>query len=112
VTTKSRFPTRIFFKSNLVVVVSGSSALHERAASAAQAATGAQTVAATIASAATICAELRPYAIVVPREVYEFGGAEFEALARDVEAGLLAVPEGIQVGLLTALLSEEGARLG
>jgi hypothetical protein len=34
----------------------------------------------------------RPFAIVLSEEIYAFDAAEFDALARDVQAALIAVP--------------------
>ncbi len=75
-------------------------------------ASGGRLVQATLKDLATSAAELRPYAIVVPREVYDFGGGELDALAKDVGAGLLVVAHTIQVELLITSLGDEAARLG
>jgi hypothetical protein len=109
---QSRFPTRITALSNAVVLVGGNGELAFTAQNAALSASGAHVVRAELASSATVCAEVRPYAIIVPNDVYDFGGAEFDALARDVDAGLLVVPSSIQLGVLAAMLSEEALRLG
>ena len=109
---QSRFPTRITALSNAVVLVGGNGELAFTAQNAALSASGAHVVRAELASSATVCAEVRPYAIVVLNDVYEFGGAEFDALARDVDAGLLVVPSTVQLGVLAAMLSEEAQRLG
>lgn len=109
---QSRFPTRITALSNAVVLVGGNGELAFTSQNAALSASGAHVVRAELASSATVCAEVRPYAIIVPNDVYDFGGAEFDALARDVDAGLLVVPSTIQLGVLAAMLSEEAMRLG
>ena len=109
---QSRFPTRITALSNAVVLVGGNVELTFTSQNAALSASGAQIVRAELASSATVCAEVRPYAIIVSKDVYEFGGAEFDALARDIDAGLLVVPSTIQLGVLAAMLSEEALRLG
>lgn len=109
---QSRFPTRITALSNAVVLVGGNGGLAFTAQNAALSASGAHVVRAELASSATVCAEVRPYAIIVPNDVYDFGGAEFDALARDIDAGLLVVPSTVQLGVLAAMLSEEALRLG
>lgn len=94
------------------MVVGALGKLVETCGRAAMNASAARALSTDVKGAATLVAELRPYAIVIPEEVYDFGGAEFDALARDVGAGLVVVPPAIQEGLLVALLMEEAARLG
>jgi hypothetical protein len=86
--------------------------LFETAKHAALTSSGANLLACDVSSVATVVAECRPYALVVPRVLYEFGGDEFNALARDVDAELVVVPEGIKLAVLTAILSEAAQRLG
>lgn len=94
------------------MLVGGSSPLVERAATAATSSSGAHLLQTDVATSATLCAEVRPYAIIIPDDVYDFGGAEFDALARDLDAGLVVVPASVQLGVLAAMLAEEAARLG
>jgi hypothetical protein len=108
----SRIPTRITALANAVVLVGGTEELVFTAQNAALSASGAHVLRAEVASSATVCAEVRPYAIILPNDVYEFGGAEFDALARDLDAGLVVVPSTIQLGVLAAMLAEEALRLG
>ncbi len=75
-------------------------------------ASGGQALRADLASVATVAAERRPYALIIPREVYEFGASEFDALARDLDTGLIVVPDGVRLAVLSAMLSEEAVRLG
>lgn len=75
-------------------------------------ASGGTLIRAVVSDAATVCAENRPYAIVIPQEVYDFGGSEFDALARDLSAGLVVVPSTVPAAVLGALLIEEASRLG
>lgn len=98
--------------SNCVVLIGGTGRLEQLANQAAISASGARVIRAEVSDAATVCAELRPYAILVAKDVYEFGGSEFDALARDVDAGLLVVPEQIAAPVLSAALLEEAVRLG
>ncbi|APR85067.1 Hypothetical protein A7982_10416 [Minicystis rosea] len=51
-----------------------------------------------------LVAELRPLAIVVTQEVYDFDPLEFDALARDVSSSLLRVEEDISEAMLELLL--------
>lgn len=108
----SRFPTRLTAQSNCIVMVGGAGLLLETVKYAALTASGAQAIPTEVTSAASVVTEMRPYAIVVPEDVYEFGGAEFDALARDVDAGLVVVPRTVALAVLTAMLGEEAARLG
>ena len=105
-------PTRVAGLSNVVVLVGGPEPLATRTRAAAASASAAHVHATGVASLATVCAEMRPYAIIIPNDLYEFGGPEFDALARDLNAGLVVVPTGVQQAVLVALLSEEAARLG
>lgn len=109
---ESRFPTRITELSNAVVLVGGTEPLVECARLAAAKASAARLIGAEVASLATVCAEARPYAIIIPEELYDFGGPEFDALARDVGAGVVVVPAKVQLGVLAALVAEEAIRLG
>ncbi|MFO0552862.1 MAG: hypothetical protein U0271_31020 [Polyangiaceae bacterium] len=109
---QSRFPTRLAMVSNGVVLVGATNKLVDVVKQAAFSASGGGVFLTDIAGAATLCAEVRPYAIVIPEEVYWFGGAEFDALARDVDAGLVVVPPTIQMAVLSASLLDEAARLG
>lgn len=93
-------------------MIGGTGRLHQLANQAATSASGARVVRADVSEAATVCAEIRPYAILVAQEVYEFGGSEFDALARDIDAGLVVVPEHIAAPVLSAALLDEAARLG
>jgi hypothetical protein len=112
VRAQSRFPTVVATLSNVVVAVGVGGALIATAKHAALRASGASVVRADVQSAATVVAELRPYAILVPKDLYEFGGTEFDALARDVDAQLLVVADTIQLPVLSTLLSEAAVRLG
>lgn len=93
-------------------MIGGTGRLQQLANQAAASASGARVIRAEMADAATVCAELRPYAILVTKDVYEFGGSEFDALARDIDAGLVVVPEQIAAPVLSAALLDEAARLG
>ncbi len=78
---------------------------------AAMSASGARLIKADLGKLTTVATENRPFAIIVPKEIYEFGGSELDALARDVMAELLVVPHSVQSAVLTALLVEAAARL-
>ena len=57
-----------------------------------------------LAQAPNLVAQLRPLAIVLTQEVYDFDPREFDALARDVSASLLRVEEDISEAMLEMLL--------
>lgn len=95
----------------MVVLIGGSPRLVEATRRAATSACGAHVATATIETAASVATASRPFGIVVPKELYEFGGTEFDALARDVRAELIVVPESIQSPVLTALIIEAASHL-
>lgn len=97
--------------SNSVLVVGASDGLASRTADAARAASGGFVTRAGIAQATSLATETRPFAIVLPQELYDFGGDDFDALARDVHAELVVVPDNVQGPVLEALLLEAAARL-
>jgi len=77
-----------------VVVVGGPPELIEATRQAAGIAVAARVETAELANAATVVASLRPFAIVMSEDVYAFDAAEFDALARDVNAALLKIEVG------------------
>jgi hypothetical protein len=105
-------PTRLAQMANLVILVGGEGALVETARQAALYASGAQLLETPLASLATIATERRPYAIVVPRHIYDFGGSELDALARDIGAGLVVVVESVRAEVLMTSLADAASRLG
>jgi hypothetical protein len=93
---KSRTPTLEHTPVLAVVVIGGPDALIDAVREVTTLATSARVVTTDIASATTHVARERPFAIVVSDEVYAFDAAEFDALARDVRAVLIALPtEGV-----------------
>jgi hypothetical protein len=66
--------------------------------------------AANVASVATAAARWRPLAIIVTHDVYAFDEREFDALAKDVGARLLAIPTDLPIEQLRhRLLAALGA---
>lgn len=84
-------PTAIPQPAATVVVVGGPRELIEATRQAAGIAAAARVETAELANAATIVATCRPFAIVMSEDVYAFDAAEFDALARDVNATLLKI---------------------
>ena len=84
-------PTTIPKPSSVVVVVGGPTDLIAAVRQAAGVAAAARVETAELSNAATIVATQRPFAIVMSEDVYSFDAAEFEALARDVNAALIRV---------------------
>jgi hypothetical protein len=103
-------PTLVTELSNLIMLI-GTGRLVEIAQRAASQACGARVVQADLKTASTIAAEYRPFAMVVAKDIYEFGGPEFDALARDVRAELIVVPHSIQAAVLAALIVEAASKL-
>jgi hypothetical protein len=86
--------TAIPAASAIVVVVGGPPELIEATRQAAGIAAAARIETAELANAATVIATVRPFAIVMSEDVYAFDAAEFDALARDVNASLLKIDIG------------------
>lgn len=84
-------PTRIPTAAAVVVVVGGPRELVDAARLAAGVAAAARVETAELATAATVVATHRPFAIVMSEDIYAFDSAEFDALARDVNATLLKI---------------------
>jgi hypothetical protein len=75
-----------------VVIIGGPDRFIEAVRRATELATSARIITTDISGAATHVARERPFAILVSDEVYGFDAAEFDALARDVHAELIALP--------------------
>jgi len=89
-----------------VVVIGGPPELIEAARRVAALVTNAGVITAEVATAATRVAHARPFAIVISDELYGFDAAEFDALARDVQASLIALPsDGASVRTLQQRLT-------
>jgi hypothetical protein len=84
-------PTAIPQPFSIVVVVGGPKELIDATRQAAGIAAAAKVETAELSNAATIVAGARPFAIVMSEDVYSFDAAEFDALARDVNATLLKI---------------------
>jgi len=84
--------TQVPQASSVVVVVGGPRELIDATRQAAGIAAAARVETAELATAATVVATHRPFAIVMSEDVYAFDSAEFDALARDVNATLLKIP--------------------
>lgn len=84
-------PTAIPQPIAIVVVVGGPPELVEAARQAAGIAAAAKIETAELSNAATVVATFRPFAIVMSEDMYAFDAAEFDALARDVNAALLKI---------------------
>ena len=99
--SRSRRPTLEHTPTIAVVVVGGPDALIEAVQRVTTTTTNARVVQSDLASAATKVARTRPFAIVVSDEIYALDSAEFDALARDVQAELIALPtDGVPTKLL------------
>jgi hypothetical protein len=84
-------PTTIPQPVSIVVVVGGPRELVDATRHAAGVAAAARVETAELSTAATVVATHRPFAIVMSEDVYTFDAAEFDALARDVNATLLKI---------------------
>lgn len=104
--SRSRRPTLEHTPSISLVVVGGPDALIEAVKHVTLTTTNARVVQSDLASAATKVARARPFALVVSDEIYAFDSAEFDALARDVQAELIALPtDGVPAKLLQERLT-------
>jgi hypothetical protein len=111
VARRSKVPTLVTELSNMIMLIGGSGRLLEATQRAASQACGARVVEANLKTASTVAAEFRPFAMIVAKDMYEFGGDEFDALARDVRSELIVVPHSIQAAVLTALIVEAASKL-
>lgn len=84
-------PTAMPPAGSVVVVVGGPRELIDATRQAAGVAAAARVETAELGTAATVVATHRPFAIVISEDVYGFDAAEFDALARDVNATLLKI---------------------
>lgn len=101
---RSRAPTRVNDITNTVLLVGGSDRLAVWCDDAAAAASGAMLERCEVKTAASAATQIRPFAIIIPEDLYEFDSGEFDALARDVQASLVVVSENIARETLMALL--------
>ncbi|HKU41790.1 MAG TPA: hypothetical protein VJR89_26720 [Polyangiales bacterium] len=90
--TKSRRPTMEHTPAISVVVIGGPDALVEAVRRSIGRLAVARVVGTDVAGAATQVASTRPFALVISEEIYGFDSAEFDALARDVQASVITVP--------------------
>ena len=89
-----------------VVVIGGPDPLVEAVRRVTALVTNAAVVTTEIATAATTVARSRPFAIIVSDEIYCFDATEFDALARDVQATLIALPaDGVPMRVLQQRLT-------
>lgn len=84
-------PTSIPKAAAVVVVVGGPNELIAAVRQAAGLVAAARLETAELSNAATVAATHRPFAIVMSEDVYAFDSAEFDALARDVNATLIRI---------------------
>lgn len=77
--------------SSVVVVIGGPADLVAAVRLAAGVAAAARVETAELATAATVIATHRPFAVVVSEDMYAFDAAEFSALAKDVNAALIRI---------------------
>jgi hypothetical protein len=102
----SRRPTIEHNQALAVVVIGGPEELVEATRRVVALVSNAAVITAEVATAATRVAHTRPFAIVVSDELYGFDAAEFDALARDVQASLIALPsDGAGVRVLQQRLT-------
>ncbi len=90
--SKSRRPTLEHRPAITVIVIGGPETLVEAVRHVTMTTTNARVTQTDLPSAATNVARSRPFAIVISEEIYAFDAAEFDALARDVKAELIALP--------------------
>jgi hypothetical protein len=88
----SRRPTIEHTPVLAVVVVGGPEALIEAVRRVVALIGNATVATADVKAAATQVARVRPVAVIMSEEIYAFDAAEFDALARDVQSTLIALP--------------------
>lgn len=89
-----------------VVVVGGGLGLLGAVRQTVETLTVANIATADVGGSANLVAQLRPFAVVVSQDIYDFDSDEFEALARDVQTTLIVVATQrvSEVALKNALL--------
>lgn len=107
--SKSRRPTLEHAPALSIVVIGGSDSLLEAVRRSIGRVAVARIVSTDVAGAATQVASARPFAIVISEEIYGFDAEEFDALARDVQAAVIAIPT--DGATPRALLEKVDARL-
>lgn len=91
--SQAQRPTLETTPTTSILLVGPTPELLEATERAAQAVPGAEIVTCELKEAATRAAELWPFAIVMTDDLYSFDSAEFDALARDVQARLITVAD-------------------
>jgi hypothetical protein len=59
-----------------------------------------------LATLTNMAAERKPLAIIFPEHIYDFDSAEFDALARDIQATIVALEPGLSDDELVARLDD------
>jgi hypothetical protein len=89
-----------------VVVIGGPDALIEATRRSSATVTAARLICTDVQGAATRVASSRPFALVISDELYGFDSGEFDALARDVQASIIAIrTDGVPVRALEERLN-------
>ncbi len=101
----SQAPTPLAAPASAVLLVGGTEMLAQTCRAVALAGAAASLHRCEVAESLTVAATCRPLIIVVPEDLYEFDTASFDAMARDVQAALLPVPETIHADQLLALFT-------
>lgn len=110
--TRSKAPTNLAPVSNRIVLVGGDRQLTNWCKQAGMAASGAALITCTESSAATTAADARPFAVVVPKAVYDGQPGEYEALTRDLQAELVITSDATEQEELERKLSVASKRMG
>lgn len=90
-TSRSRRPTIQHETELSVVVIGGGLSLLGAVRQTVETLTVAQIVTSDVSAASNVIVQLRPFAVVISKELYDFDSSEFDALARDVQTSLIVV---------------------
>jgi len=110
--TRSKAPTNMSTVANRIVLVGGDHQLTNACKMAALATSGAALITCTQLSAATTAADARPFAVVVPKAIYDSQPGEYEALTRDLQAELVITSDATEQEELERRLIVASKRMG
>lgn len=109
--SRSKQPTSVSTMTNMALVVGGSEELAKTCKQAISQASAGKVITCDVGHTATVAADARPYAVVVPEDLYGFDPSEFDALGRDLHTDIVVVPEDIDAEELVGKLLRASTRL-
>jgi len=109
--SSSRAPTSVSNMTNMALVVGGSDQLAATCRAAVSQASAGKVLTCGVKQTATVAADARPYAVVVPSDLYDFDPSEFDALGVDLNTEIIVVAENVDAEELVGQLLRASTRL-